>query len=58
MDLSVHALGAQLLRDLDARHEELLRQLEELDNRVANVLIQWQALRLTNGPAQVAETAQ
>ena len=34
-----------LLIDLDARHEELLRQLEELDKRVEKALVECQAFR-------------
>ena len=34
-----------LLMDLDARHEELLRQLEELDKRVEKALVECQAFR-------------
>jgi hypothetical protein len=31
----------QLFLDLDARHDDLLRQLEELDHRVAQVLAEY-----------------
>ena len=34
-----------LLMDLDARHEELLRQLEELDKRVEKALVECQPCR-------------
>jgi hypothetical protein len=34
-----------LLIDLDARHEELLRQLDELDKRVEKALTESQAYR-------------
>jgi hypothetical protein len=34
-----------LLMDLDARHEEVLRRLEELDKRVEKALVECQAFR-------------
>lgn len=33
-----------LLLDLDARHDDLLERLEELDQRVANALAEYQSL--------------
>jgi hypothetical protein len=35
----------KLLVELDARHDELLRELEELDRQVEAVLTQWLAER-------------
>ncbi len=34
-----------VLLDLEARHEDLLRRLEELDKRVEKVLAEWQPAR-------------
>jgi hypothetical protein len=35
----------QTLIELDARHDELLKNLEELDRRLTQVLSQWTACR-------------
>jgi hypothetical protein len=34
-----------LLMDLEARHEDVLRQLDELDKRVQKTLAEWQSYR-------------
>ena len=39
--LSGYAAELQTLVELDERHDELLRGLEDLDNRVAKVLAEW-----------------
>ncbi|HOA52229.1 MAG TPA: hypothetical protein PKI05_08220 [Thermogutta sp.] len=39
-----------LIRDLESRHEDLFRKLEELEHRVAEVLTQW-AKPLSRGDA-------
>ncbi len=45
----------QLLQNLDARHDELLRRLDELDKDVARVLKETQLLIKTEaGPSQAA----
>jgi hypothetical protein len=33
------------LMDLEARHDELLRQIDDLDRQVATILAQWTAER-------------
>jgi len=43
MDAAIEQL--QTLLDLEARHEELLERLAELDQRVAEVLAQYQTPR-------------
>lgn len=49
-----------ILLDLEARHDDLLRRLEELDKRVEKVLAEWQPARKPSegmgivGPAAVA----
>ncbi len=44
-----------LLLELDARHDELLRRLDELDNEVARVLRETQRLvKADAGPSQPA----
>jgi hypothetical protein len=45
MDESVRQL--QVLLDLDARHDDLLDQLDDLDKRVAQVLGEWMTGRST-----------
>jgi hypothetical protein len=42
-----------LLMDLEARHEDVLRQLDELDKRVQKTLAEWQTYR-----ASGSETSQ
>lgn len=43
MDGTPHPLD--ILVDLEARHDDLLRRLEELDKRVEKVLAEWQPAR-------------
>jgi hypothetical protein len=43
MDGTPHQLD--ILVDLEARHDDLLRRLEELDKRVEKVLAEWQPAR-------------
>lgn len=43
MDGSVSQLD--LLVDLESRHDDLLRRLDELDKRVSQVLAEWQPTR-------------
>lgn len=55
MDGTPHQLD--ILVDLEARHDDLLRRLEELDKRVEKVLAEWQPARkpdlaLTPNPPQ------
>jgi hypothetical protein len=47
----VNSAATQLatLVELDARHDDLLRRLEELDNRVSNVLAQFQPAKVDGG---------
>lgn len=44
-DLMAQPLGIDeqlaLIRDLESRHDDLFRKLEELEHRVAEVLTQW-----------------
>jgi len=40
-----------LLLDLDSRHDDLLKRLDELDHRVAKILAECQAVRATLSPA-------
>ena len=42
------------LVELDARHDDLLVQLDELDRRVSQVLVECQAIRLAEEPSQSA----
>jgi hypothetical protein len=54
MDAAVEQL--QTLLELEARHEELLERLDDLDRRVAGVLAQYQVPRSTDpGPRLCAE---
>lgn len=39
------ATRLDVLLDLEARHDDLLRRLEELDKRVEKVLAEWQPAR-------------
>lgn len=39
-----------ILLDLEARHDDLLRRLEELDKRVEKVLAEWQPPRRPQEP--------
>jgi tetrahydromethanopterin S-methyltransferase subunit G len=36
---------SNLLLDLEARHEDVMRQLDELDQRVQKTLAEWQGCR-------------
>ena len=36
---------SSLLLDLEARHEDVMRQLDELDQRVQKTLAEWQGCR-------------
>ena len=40
-----HSAELKLLLELDERHDELLRQIDDLDKQVAAVLAQWTADR-------------
>ena len=54
MDTSIHQPDApqpDRLIDLEARHEELLRQLDELDRRVERVLAECQVYRTSHTAA-------
>ncbi len=46
---------AQAMLDLEARHDELLELLSELENRVASVLAQYQVGRQEVGPVRSAQ---
>jgi len=52
MDRTIDPL--QLLLDLDARHDELLRRLDELDKEVARVLKETQLLVKTEATSRQA----
>lgn len=56
MDTSLPQLS--LLMDIETRHEDLLRQLDELDRRVQKTLAEWQGTRCpaTNATAVTATT--
>ena len=45
-----HSATLEIILDLDARQEELLRQLEELDRRVQQVLMQLAEASRTEQP--------
>ena len=45
-----YAEELQLLVELERQHDELLRQLDELDKRVEAVLVVWQAARTSARP--------
>lgn len=49
MDAAAEQLA--LLLDLDARHDDLLRRLEELDQRVADTLAEYQTLAMDGARA-------
>lgn len=55
MDGTPHQLD--ILVDLEARHDDLLRRLEELDKRVEKVLAEWQPARKPD-PALVPNAPQ
>lgn len=47
MDAAAQQLA--LLLDLDARHDDLLRRLDDLDQRVAHALAEYQSLSTDGG---------
>jgi len=49
MAVSAPATHAQTLLDLEARHDELFRLLDELEKRVARVLAEYQPARQGDG---------
>jgi hypothetical protein len=48
---------AQAILDLEARHDELLELLSDLENRVASVLAQYQVGRQEVGPVRFPQVA-
>jgi len=43
--------------DLETRHEDLLRRLDDLDSQVASTLAQWRSERQPTGEATPSDTA-
>lgn len=43
-----------MLVDLEARHDDLLRRLTELDRRVSELMRQWQPSRESGAPVGVS----